>query len=234
MIDWHSHILPNMDDGSRDLGESIEMLTALQQQGVDTVIATPHFHVNEESVEEFLSRRQNAFDLLCSHWNDQDMTLLCGAEVRYYPGISRLESLEKLVIGGTNLLLLEMPMAKWTDHTVNELTELANMSGFRIVMAHIERYIAFQDKQVIERLLENGILMQSNASFFDRIGGRNKAIKLLARGYIHFIGTDCHNMKTRPPKIASAYELIRKKLGDEFASRMLDYGYGVLGYKTKL
>ena len=58
MIDWHSHILPGMDDGSKDPEESIAMLDMLEQQGIDTVIATPHFYANEETTEEFLGRRK--------------------------------------------------------------------------------------------------------------------------------------------------------------------------------
>ena len=192
MIDWHSHILPAMDDGSKDVGESLAMLDVLRSQGVKTVIATPHFHANEETVDEFLSRRQRSYDTLREAMNDRDINLICGAEVKYYPGISRMEELKKLSIGGTRLLLLEMPMTKWTDFTLQELFELANTSGLKIVMAHIERYLGMQGKQILKQLCENGIRMQVNASFFGRIMSRNKAINLLEMGYIHFIGSDCH------------------------------------------
>lgn len=231
MIDWHSHILPNMDDGSRDLDESIEMLKALKQQGVDIVVATPHFCADAESVDEFLNRRQKAYDALCSGMDDLNVSVICGAEVRYYPGISRMESLERLAIEGTRLLLLEMPVTKWTDHTFKELVELAGMRGVKVVMAHIERYLALQNKDMLNRLIENGIFVQVNASFFDRFRSRQKAIKLLTSGCIHYIGSDCHNMTTRPPRIASAYELIRRKLGNDFASQMIDYGYQTIDHR---
>ena len=231
MIDWHCHVLPAMDDGSRDLEESIEMLDALKRQGIELAIATPHFYANEESVDTFLSRRNASRDLLASRTSSNDVRVLCGAEVRYYPGIGRMEGLERLAIEGTNLLLLEMPMAKWTDFTVRELAELASTRGLKIVMAHIERYLSLQDKKMIAQLCEAGILMQSNASFFDRMGTRQKAIKLLSSGYIHFVGSDCHNMAMRPPKIDLAYDYIQKKLGKEFSFQMIEYGYRSLGHK---
>ena len=228
MIDWHSHILPAVDDGSRSLEESLAMLKELQDQGVKVVVATPHFWADEESVDEFLERRQQAYDLLQSNMADMGIKVICGAEVRYYPGISRMQDLGKLVIQDTRLLLLEMPMTRWTEFTVRELKELASMRGLKIVLAHFERYIALQDRGLAEKLCEKGILIQVNAGAFEHLGGRRKAVKLLDAGCVHFVGSDCHNLTSRPPKIAPAYELIRKKFGSEFTAEMLRYGHCVL------
>ena len=231
MIDWHSHILPAMDDGSRDPDESITMIDTLANQGVDTVVVTPHFYANEESVEEFLSRRQRSYDALCEKMQNRSVRILCGAEVKYYPGISRMEDLERLAIGNSKLLLLEMPFAKWSDHTVRELLALANMRGLKIVMAHIERYRALQDRRVIEKLMDEGILMQVNASYFERLGTKRKAIKNLGSGMIHLIGSDCHNLTSRPPQIQSAYDLIQKKFGSEYVTQKNEFAYGILGHQ---
>ena len=228
MIDWHSHILPAVDDGSRSLDESVQMLKSLKAQGVDTVIATPHFWASEESVESFLARREKAYCELSEKARELDMELLCGAEVRYYPGISRMEGLSRLAIGDTSLLLLEMPMSRFTDLVVRELTELASTRGLKIVMAHIERYFGYMKKDTVETLCANGLLMQSNASFFTRFGVRAKAVKLLSNGQIHFIGSDCHNMTTRAPHIREAYEVIEKKLSEDFVFQMVEYGYRTL------
>jgi protein-tyrosine phosphatase len=221
-----------MDDGSASLEESLAMLELLKRQGVDTVIATPHFYANEESVQEFLDRRKARFDELCQSIAESNTCILCGAEVKFYPGISRMEGLELLAIEGTNLLLLEMPFAKWSDHTLRELYELANMRGLKIVIAHVERYLSMQNKDVLNELSERGLLVQVNASFFSRISTKKKAIKLLGAGFIQFIGSDCHNMTTRPPKLDSAYELIQRKFGEEFFKHMNEYGYKALGHKA--
>ena len=229
MIDWHSHILPAMDDGSRGVEESLFMLELLKQQDVKTVVATPHFYANEESVDEFLNRRAKACEELSSAMEEGSVRLICGAEVRYYPGIGRMQDLRKLAIEGTNLLLLEMPMGKWTEATVNELTELSATCGMRIVMAHIDRYMGFIDLKTVNRLCENGLMMQVNANFFERMGTRRKALKMLDLGLIHFIGSDCHNLTTRPPKVCTAYETVRKRFGEDFLWQMTAYGNRLLG-----
>lgn len=229
MIDWHSHILPEMDDGSRSVDESLSMLELLERQAVKTVVATPHFYANEETVDEFLSRRSNARENLISAMGERGIRLVCGAEVRYYPGIGRMQELGKLAIEGTNLLLLEMPMGKWTESTVNELTKLSATCGLRIVMAHIDRYLGFVDLKTVNRLCENGLMMQVNASFFERVGTRRKALKMLDSGLIHFVGSDCHNLTTRPPKVCSAYDMVRKRFGEDFLEQMTEYGNRMLG-----
>lgn len=232
MIDWHSHVLPAMDDGSRNTEESIQMLRALREQGIECVIATPHFLANREPVTAFLERREQAYDQLCQASVEKNLPqVICGAEVLYYPGIGRMEGFERLTIGNSNLLLLEMPMAKWTEYTIRELGELSGTSGLTIVLAHVERYIGLQNRDVISRLCENGLLMQVNASFFNTFGTRHKAFKLLQHGNIHFIGSDCHNMETRPPRIGSAYELIEKKYGKDYISQMHKYNCQMLEHK---
>ena len=98
MIDWHTHILPAVDDGSRDIEESLKMLSELKAQGVDCVVATPHFIANAESVEEFISRRDEAYASLAESMSEDLPKVLCGAEVKYYPGIAKMEGLEKLTV----------------------------------------------------------------------------------------------------------------------------------------
>ena len=231
MIDWHSHILPAMDDGSRNVEESKQMLQALHEQEIDCVIATPHFLANREPIDNFLARRERAYEKLSEVREEHLPQVICGAEVLYYPGIGRLEGFERLNIGNSNLLLLEMPMERWTEYTIRELGELSGTSGLAIVLAHIERYLALQSRDVVDRLCENGLLMQVNASFFNNFGTRHKAFKLLQMGNIHFIGSDCHNMETRPPRIGCAYGLIEKKFGQEYLLQMQEYNRQMLEHK---
>ena len=228
MIDWHSHILPGMDDGSRSVEESLAMLNALREQGVDHVIATPHFYANDEAVDAFLERRAQSQELLREACREETPRVLCGAEVRYYPGIARMKDLGRLRIQSTKLLLLEMPMVKWTEYTIRELIELAGSGELAVVMAHMERYMSLQNRGVWEKLCDHGLLIQVNASFFGSFGNKRKAWKLLDAGRIHLIGSDCHNMTTRPPRIGDAYERIRRKFGDSYVSQMNGFGYGLL------
>ncbi len=227
MIDLHTHLLPQMDDGSKSVEESGAMLAALAAQGVDTVVATPHFYANDESVAAFVKRREAARARL-QPVIPSSMELLSGAEVRYYPGISHLEDLPLLQIGNSRLLLLEMPVAPWGESTVRELGELSGLHGLQLVLAHIERYLPLQKAAVWQRLYECGILMQVNASFVTSLATRRKARQLLRRGQIHFLGTDCHNLTTRPPQLAAAAALIEKRLGADFFGQMNEFGYAVL------
>ena len=227
MIDWHTHILPGMDDGSRNTAESLSMMTAQASQGVGTVIATPHFYANDETVGAFLERRAEALELLRSELPDGAPEIIPGAEVKYYQGISRLAELESLRIEGSNLLLLEMPMTAWTEYMVRELTELSGKGG-RLILAHIERYLGLQKQSIWERIYDSGILTQVNASFFTSFFTRRKSISLLEEGRIHFVGSDCHNMISRPPRVGRAYDIIQKKLGEDYIGQMNEYGHSLL------
>ena len=232
MIDWHSHILPEMDDGSRSLDESINLINMQVEQGVNTVIATPHFYANDESVESFLRRRSIAFEKLKKVSSESFPEIILGAEVKYYPGISKMTDLKRLRIENSKLLLLEMPLTKWTEYVIRELIELSRISGIKIILAHIDRYLSLQKQEVWERLFESGILMQVNASFSLSLVSKHRVISMLKNGYIHFLGSDCHNLNSRPPKIGKAYDLVRKKCGDDFISRMNEFGYSMLTNKN--
>lgn len=223
MIDWHSHLLPAMDDGSKNVEESLKLLNLLQEQGVSHVVATPHFYANDESVDRFLTRRKQSFDNLKGNLSRQCLEIHLGAEVKYYQGISRMEGLDKLCIEGSNILLLEMPFGKWSNFVVSEVIELANTTRFRIMLAHIERYLSLQNKSVWRMLYENGVLMQVNAGVFLSMGTRRKALRFIKSGGVLFVGSDCHNMTSRPPKIGQAMAVIEKKLGDEFCAQMKYY-----------
>lgn len=233
MIDWHSHILPGMDDGSRNVAESISMINMQASQGVSTVIATPHFYANDETVDSFLDRRKKAFELLRVELPQGSPEIRLGAEVRYYQGISRMAELTALRIEGSKLLLLEMPGAVWTEYVVRELIELSGKSSIRLVLAHMERYLHLQKQAVWDRLYECGILMQMNAGFFTSPVSKRKALSFLKKGNVRFVGSDCHNMTSRPPQIGKAYACIQKKFGDDYICQMNEYGYTMLGDKQK-
>lgn len=232
MIDFHSHILPEIDDGAQSVDESIAMLKMLKEQGVNTVALTSHYIATDESPEEFLNKRQEAFETLkaeIAQRKEQLPDLMLGAEVYYYPGILKMDNLSELTLSDTNVLLLEMPMAPWSEFNIRELIEFANFSDIQIVMAHIERYIKFQKKGTVERLLESGILMQSNASFFFSRKTKRKALKMFDKGQIHFIGSDCHNLEYRPPRISDAIDVIKDKFSTDAVDQFFKEQKEILG-----
>ena len=228
MIDWHTHILPNLDDGSKSIDESITMLEMLKAQGVDIVVSTSHFYANDERVSSFIERRQNAYEKLCGSLAEDAPKIILGAEVEYYSGISRMEDLKLLRLGNSKVLLLEMPMAKWSNYTVKELIEISSSRDYKLLIAHIDRYMSYQSSKVLEQLIGNGVLMQANASFFDGFFKERKALKLLNEGFIHAIGSDCHNISSRPPRIGSAFNSIQKMFGAQYLNSMNDFGKSLL------
>lgn len=184
------------------------MLEASAAQGIGRVAATPHFYPAETSPERFLARRDAALEKLLAAWRPGLPELLLGAEVYYFEGMGRAEAMDALRLEGTELLLLEMPFETWTERMVAEVLSLQHRGGIRVLMAHIERYIRFQKKDVWDILLEEGVLMQCNASFFLQWNTRRKARRMLEEGRIHLLGSDCHNMGPRPPRMGEALAAI--------------------------
>lgn len=215
MVDFHCHLLPKIDDGSSSVDESLKILEKLSEQTVELVVATPHFIANNESVESFLHRRQRAYEELSEKLYDGLPDIRLGAEVEFYEGISNLDGLNKLCIEGTNIILIEMPNAKWTKCVVNELYRLVSLGNIQIMIAHVERCLYMQDPYVVDYLLRNGVIMQSNASHFIRTLTKRKACRNLRNNIIHVLGSDSHNMTSRPPRIKEALDVIEKKLGTE-------------------
>ncbi len=223
MIDFHTHILPAVDDGSRSVKESLAIIALAKKQGVKSFAATPHFYANNESVDSFLERRGRAYEKLKSSLPDGTEIRL-GAEVRFYSGISQLQDLKKLRLEGSRLLLLEMPFSKWSEYDIKEVINIAGLSNVTVVLAHVERYLSFQKKETLEKLLDNGILFQCNASFFSGFLTKRKALKMIRDNQIHFIGTDCHNTNDRAPNMMIALSALKKKYGKDFVADFINYG----------
>ena len=208
IVDFHTHILPGMDDGSADPAESAAMLAEEARQGVDLVVLTPHFYATENSPRQFLARRSAAYQRLMQVVRPEFPQLRLGAEVQYFEGMSRVESLDGLTVEGTPLLLLEMPFSRWPSRTVSEVLELNDRQGVQVVLAHVERYLPMQYEEAWRTFAENGVLMQASASAFRSWGKRRKIRSMMRDGMIQFFGSDCHNMDDRPPNLNAAYRYV--------------------------
>ena len=198
MTDTHTHILPGMDDGAGTLEESLQMLRKSRSQGVQTVVLTPHFYPDRESVDAFLRRRSQAFEQLCAEVKPDMPRLVLGAEVAWCAGLERMERLEALTMGDTRWLLLEMPYMEWTDEQFNSLYDMFQGGKVVPVMAHVERFLHLQRHGQYEALLDMQLPMQISAGAFTGLLQRKKALRLLRRGQ-WMVGSDCHNLNRRPP-----------------------------------
>ena len=238
LIDFHTHILPGIDDGSRDMDMTIRMLEAERDQGVSHICATPHFYAHRRSVDFFLERRNHALKAVREVLKDRpDLPqITAGAEVLFFHGMERAELLPKLCLEGTDILLLEMPFDQWTGEMAKAIDTIIKRRNLRVVLAHVERYLRFQkDKTAWEQILNMPLSLQLNAESFVEAGSflrPNKehklSLQLLAEHGNCILGTDCHNMSDRKPNLAEARGIIEKKLGTKRLADLDKYVEGLI------
>ncbi|MDR3294485.1 MAG: capsular polysaccharide biosynthesis protein [Clostridiales Family XIII bacterium] len=214
MTDFHTHVLPGMDDGSRSAGESAEMLGMLRAQGVTRLIASPHYYRQRETIPEFTERRGHSAEKLAGEAGAAPPPcMVLGAEAAFFADMSKEPGLRRLCIGGTDMLLLEMPFAPWPAAVVNEVYQIVSSRGITPVIAHVERYMEHKrNLEALDRLISFGVVIQSNAEFFLERGTRRRAFGMLAAGRIHVFGSDCHDTHDRPPNMGALAALLKKKL----------------------
>lgn len=212
MIDLHCHLLPNMDDGSESPEQTGAMLDMLAQQGVTTVVATPHFHGNRETPETFLRRREEALAQI--NTAPGQPKIIPGAEVAFFSGISTCEEIIPMQLGQSGLILVEMPFCAWSDRIVDEILFMKERLCLTPVLAHIDRYRnKKQFPKYYQTFLGHDVFFQCNAPIFSKRWERRWALDLVKKGHIQFLGTDAHNTTTRPPEILTATQVMEKKLG---------------------
>ncbi len=218
MFDFHTHILPGIDDGSKSVEMSLDMLRDSWDQGVDGLVLTPHFYADSDSPQQFLKRRTDSFMRLARRLDEVQYCprLLLGAEVHYYRGMGNSSELETFCIGKSNFILIEMPFERWSSFMLRDIENVHSRLGFRVIIAHIDRYLSLASPEDIAELKSGAhVLFQANADFFLQRSTRRKAIKMLDRGEIQLLASDCHNLTTRAPNLGDAVDYIEKKLGDE-------------------
>lgn len=231
IVDFHSHILPKIDDGSSSLSESIAMLKMEAEQGIGHVIATPHFYARYDDPKQFLIKRRRAELRLREEMEKYAglPQLTVGAEVHFFSGMSHSDWLAGLTIGGKRCILIEMPNPPWTDSMYRELENISVRQGLIPIMAHMDRYIApFRTHHIPQRLDELPVLVQANASFFLQNSTRSMALKLLRKNYVQLLGSDCHNLTSRQPNLGSAVDVIQHRLGGDVLDRVRYYQNEVL------
>lgn len=227
VTDWHTHILPGLDDGSRDPEESVAMLQSLAAQGVSAAVLTPHFYPQAESPRRFLERRDASLlrlEKAVAEQAEGELPLparIVGAEVYYFDQLWRMEEehLSALCIGQSRILMVEMPSDPWDHSIFNCLERLMDQRNIRPLIAHIDRYYrAAKDESALDALIRQGLLVQINAGAFSGMLSARKALRWIRDGRVHRIGSDGHNMQDRPPRIAQAMEAVRRHFGDSAAA----------------
>ena len=200
MLDIHSHILPAVDDGAKSVEESARLLAQMKDQGVTTVVATPHFFPLGAVLDDFLELRKTAAKEISQLAREQDINLVLGAEVLYFGGIGKVENMRRLTLGDSDYLLLELlGLKKIDDRVIRDIKALKNEIGLTPIIAHVERYSRYRGYKKLFPLFENGeALCQINASFFTSKQETRAVKKLLAGELVSLLGSDCHSSINRP------------------------------------
>lgn len=213
MVDLHTHILPNIDDGASSYEEALDMLRTMIEDGVTTVVATPHFNFEMNSSTKFINMRDESIINLKLVVNQQELKIkiLRGAELMFTPNMDNYD-LSDFTIEGTDYLLIELS-TKRNEPDLEYTLSAIIANGYIPILAHIERYSYLIDNsQRLINLIEMGVLMQVNAkSLYDK--KRYPFIeKLISNKFVHLIASDAHDMSSRVPN------LVKKNVKSEYIS----------------
>lgn len=204
-----------MDDGAENLKVSTDLINSLKAQGVTDIVLTPHFYFNNVEIDNFLQQRKNTLAEL-SAAAGSGVNLIPACEV-YFSKAKLTDNLNKFTVKGTKYILLELPFrVAYSKNFINSIGNFINYSGLTPIIAHAERYPALQsDPEFISEFITLGCLIQMNTSSLLNNSAKRLAVKMLEKGQVHVIGTDCHNMNDRCPRYEEARLEIEKKIGRE-------------------
>lgn len=207
IIDFHAHILPNVDHGSTGILCSETQIKQAAAAKVTTVVATPHFYPHRQRLDSFLEARENAYKEILPFASEKGINIIVGAEIFACPGIHKMKELSKLSFGSKQVLLIEMPTeGKWSYSLCESVIALSEEKGFTVVLAHIDRY----DDDDIDALFQNGLLAQINADSVVNRFKRKRMLNLIDEGYVVALGSDIHLNKKAYKDYIKALETINK------------------------
>ena len=211
MIDMHTHVLPDLDDGAKNEQEAAKLLRLDYAQGVHELVFTPHYYGKKRSAERFLAERNKVADKL-QEYVPTGMKTRLGAEV-YLTGVNDPdnESLCALAIEGTKCVLVELPFDdRWSKNLLTKLYGFIADTGYQPIIAHVERYREIvKNPTLLNFLVKMGCYIQVNTGAFLDKHTRKLAFLLLKHGLVHCLGTDTHNETDRAPYYLEAHELVK-------------------------
>ena len=219
MIDFHSHILPNIDDGSRSIEETFNLIKEAKNVGFDAIISTSHYM--ENYYETDTPEREVWVNAIYENLQAKniDIRLYLGNEIYLSENIIKLlEDGKASTINDTSYVLFEMPL---NAEPMNLYDLVYQMLQCKLVpiLAHPERYSFVQkDPELIYDLIQKGVLMQANyGSIIGQYGEKAKIIvkKFFENRMIHFLGSDVHRQNTIYPRIPEILAELNDLIGEE-------------------
>lgn len=228
MIDIHCHILPNFDDGSSEIRESIEMAAIACDSGITDIVCTPHVRCGDDNPVNVMSDIKALYDSLVSAVNDAEIPirLHMGAEILLLPGTTTFIERKLLPsIAGGDYILVEFPFDAPSEYILSMLKKV-KAAGYRPIIAHPERYsVSRREPGLLPELFDRGYILQINkgsilGSFGSRI--RATAIEMLDHGLCHVIASDAHSMQSRTPDMRRVLEFLSDRYDPEYIALLLD------------
>jgi protein-tyrosine phosphatase len=225
LIDIHTHILPGIDDGARNINESLEILRELINQGVTEVIATPHiitgvYNNTKKIIDKKIEKLKS--EIIA---NKLPIKLYKGAELYYEPNIIEKTKQEELNLAGSKYILIESDLQRFPDNFEETLYQF-QVAGYVPILAHAERFTPFlNDFNHLIDIANRGILVQINSgSFFGDYGEnvQKLAHKILQTGCVHFIASDVHGPKKRPIMLKEVYQFLSENYTEDLAKLLLE------------
>lgn len=223
LCDIHCHILPEVDDGAPNMDIALAMIEAQMKAGVETIILTPHFR--KEMFEPSMEEIWDAYDALVYETRHMGVRLYLGCE--FHANIEMVETLDRGLrptMADSRYVLTEFAHNS-TKAFIKERADELLSSGYRPIIAHIERYRATRnDFDLIADLIDMGCEMQVNADAVigrDGFGAQRFCKKLMQEDLLHYIGSDAHNLKGRAPRLGECCEYLKKNMGRLYTSRIM-------------
>jgi protein-tyrosine phosphatase len=220
MIDIHSHFIYGVDDGSQSVKESLKMILEAEKLGIESIIATPHFHIDLYSAEK---AADNLSELI-ARVSDCGVQLYLGYEVFLTPAVPDLiKGKKNLTLNNSKYLLFELPFDIIPPYSVETVRKLHGESIIPI-LAHPERNKNFvSDFNSFISFLENGCLIQLDAASITGVYGsevKKFAKKIIELKIAHFVASDAHCTKDYKDWYLQAYNMVRKWAGGEYADKL--------------
>lgn len=222
MIDMHNHGLFGLDDGAKSYEVMCDMIKTSYNCGVRTICFTPHaqdLRGNELDME----LTHKTFELARDYCKNEypDLNVYLGTELLYhYECVDAIASGRALTMNGSRYVLVDFMMTP-DVRSIRIGNERLLNSGYRPIIAHIERYPCFYGKlDLIKALKEAGAIIQINsAALLDGMFSRMRrwCLRLISNGLVDVISSDAHNIGIRNPDMSGALALVRSKFGDEVA-----------------
>lgn len=215
MIDVHCHVIPGVDDGSRSFEMSLAMLRQAVNEGISSIIATPHCRPEREYQIDEIREKADRLKRLAAE-NGIPIGIHLGSELRRDSLPERLSKKECLTMAGSDYALIEFGTGD-SLRTIDRALRSLVLEGYRPIVAHVERYENVRGEfDSIEDWIDQGILIQCNASAITGEEGFRLSQfthKLLKYDMVHLIGTDSHSDTWRHPEAARCLKYLEKKCG---------------------